>query len=341
MQEVILFYNGLEVPTRQILDSKGVIPSRTAANANIAIQEMAEHSQKWHNGTSTRTRSTDTSDGLAFIQAQLNNLGMEIKKVNEKVYAAQVGCELCKGSHYTKDFPLKEERKTIKEAYYTQFGATVSVMPFLTYTNLGLDELAHTKLTIELADTTVKHPKGIAKNVLVGKGKFVFPIDFLILDMAKDVKVPLVLGRPFLSTTRAKIDVFKRRITLRVGDEKIIFKSFKHASSLIKKVYLLSLREITKLDLEARLMGETLILNRSLDPLNGDYIELNDLNEPSKLRRNQADDLKHTLEEGEVDDEPIEDIDKARCNDEVIRGLDEYPSFCDLDKKSISTVLII
>ncbi|GJR39438.1 hypothetical protein Tco_1215122 [Tanacetum coccineum] len=123
MQEVILFYNGLDVPTRQILDSKGAIPSKTAAAAKTAIQEMAEYSQKWHNGTSSRTRSTETSDGLAAIQAQLNNLRREIKKVNEKVYAAQVGCELCKGPHYTKDCPQKEEGKTLEEAYYTQFGA--------------------------------------------------------------------------------------------------------------------------------------------------------------------------------------------------------------------------
>ncbi|GJY50331.1 homeodomain-like protein [Tanacetum coccineum] len=119
--EVILFYNGLEVPTRQILDSKGVIPSKTAVDAKVAIQEMAKYSQKWHNGTS-RTKSTKTSDELAAIQAQLNNLGREIKKVNEKVYAAQVGCEQCKGPHYTKDCPLKEVGKTLEEAYYTQFG---------------------------------------------------------------------------------------------------------------------------------------------------------------------------------------------------------------------------
>ncbi|GJX56840.1 hypothetical protein Tco_0286737 [Tanacetum coccineum] len=88
MQEVILFYNGLDVPTRQIFDSNGVIPSKTVADAKIDIQEMAEYSQKWHNGTSSRTRSTETFDGLAAIQAQLNNLGREIKKVNEKVYTA-------------------------------------------------------------------------------------------------------------------------------------------------------------------------------------------------------------------------------------------------------------
>ncbi|GJW43363.1 formin-like protein 1 [Tanacetum coccineum] len=84
---------------------------------------MAEYSQKWHNGTSSKARSTKTSDGLDTIQAQLNNLGREIKKVNEKVYAAQVGCELCKGPHYTKDCPLKKEGNTLEEAYYTQFGA--------------------------------------------------------------------------------------------------------------------------------------------------------------------------------------------------------------------------
>ncbi|GJZ87424.1 retrovirus-related pol polyprotein from transposon TNT 1-94, partial [Tanacetum coccineum] len=58
MQEVILFYNGLDIPTRQILDSKGAIPTKTTADAKIAIQEMAEYSQKWHNGTSSKARST-------------------------------------------------------------------------------------------------------------------------------------------------------------------------------------------------------------------------------------------------------------------------------------------
>ncbi|GJU36404.1 reverse transcriptase domain-containing protein [Tanacetum coccineum] len=200
-------------------------------------------------------------------------------------------------------------------------------MPLLTYLNLGLGELAHTKLTVELADRIVKYPKGIAENVLVRIGKFTFPVDFIILDMPEDIKVPLILGRPFLSTARAKIDVYKRKITLRVGKEKIIFKSVKPASSLIKRVYMLSLRERMELDLEARLMGETLVINRSLDPLNGDYIELNDLNEPFELRRNQGDDLMPTIEEGKV-------IEEFRTRDEDLdTGIDDYPSYCDDDKK--------
>ncbi|GKC62197.1 hypothetical protein Tco_1089795 [Tanacetum coccineum] len=208
-------------------------------------------------------------------------------------------------------------------------GASVSVMPLSTYLNIGLGELAYTKLTVELADITVKHPKGIAKNVLVGIGKFIFPVDFIILDMPEDVKVPLIIGRPFLSTAHAKIDVFKRKITLRVGDERIIFKSVKPASSLIKRVYMLSLRERIELDLEARLMGETLVLNRSLDPLYGDYIELNDLNVPLEVRRDQVDNLMPTIEEGEVIDKPMIDIIKTRNNE----SFDEYPSFCDFDRK--------
>ncbi|GJT06074.1 hypothetical protein Tco_0840536 [Tanacetum coccineum] len=98
-------------------------------------------------------------------------------------------------------------------------GASISVMPLLTYLNSGLGELAHTRLTVKLADRIVKYLKGIAENVLVGIGKFAFPIDFIILDMPEDIKVPLILGRPFLSTARSKIDVYKRKITLRVREE--------------------------------------------------------------------------------------------------------------------------
>ncbi|GJY87348.1 hypothetical protein Tco_0501976 [Tanacetum coccineum] len=208
---------------------------------------------------------------------------------------------------------------------FVNLGASVSVMPFLTYLNLGLDELAHTRLTVELADRTVKYPKGIAENVLVGIGKFIFPIDFIILDMTEDIKVPFILGRPFLSTACAKIDVYKRNITLRVGEEKIIFKSVKPASSIIKKVYMLSLRERIELDLEARLMGETLLLNRSLDPFSEDYIELNDLNEPIEIKRNQGDDLMPTIEEGEV----IEEF--RTSNEDLDTRIDDYPILEDMD----------
>ncbi|GJV74019.1 uncharacterized mitochondrial protein-like protein [Tanacetum coccineum] len=195
-------------------------------------------------------------------------------------------------------------------------------------------ESAPMKLIIELADRTIKRSKGIAENMLVGIDKFVFPIYFIILDMPEDIEVPLILGRPFLYTTHAKMDVFKRRIALRVGNDKIMFKSDNPTSNIIKKVYVLGLRERMELDLEARLMREALFLNSLLDPKYGDYIELNDLNKRWELMRNQeVDDLGPTFEEGEVIDRPMIDIIKTWDDDEMIEGIDEYLSFCNFDRK--------
>nr|GEV19911.1 hypothetical protein [Tanacetum cinerariifolium] len=124
--------------------------------------------------------------------------------------------------HYLMEMqePSKKWLNTLRNGTMEHLGASVSVMPLLTYLNLGLGELAHTKLTAELSDKTMKYLKGIVENVLVGIGKFVFPIDFVILDMLEDIKVPLILETPFLSTARTKIDVFERKITFRVGEER-------------------------------------------------------------------------------------------------------------------------
>nr|GEX29332.1 hypothetical protein [Tanacetum cinerariifolium] len=169
------------------------------------------------------------------------------------------------------------------------------------------DIIVTTTPTIEVTKTTVKE-KILSVSAASAKraGLSVIPfstylnLDFIILDMPEDIKVPLIHKRPIFSTAHAKINVFKKKITLRVGEEK---KSVKPASSLIKMVYMLSLRDRMELDLEAKLMGETLVLNRSLDPFFGDYIELNNVNVPLELRRDQADDLMPTIEEGEVVEE--------------------------------------
>ncbi|GKA12762.1 hypothetical protein Tco_0692308 [Tanacetum coccineum] len=401
MQEVVLFYNRLDVPTQQILDSRGAIPSKTAADAKVAIQEMAEYSQKWHNGTS-RTRSP----------------------------------------HYTKDCPLKEEGKTLEEAYYTQFGApfqgggyratapgfyqrnntnpsyqerrqsmeetlskfmgesakrhkensnlikeirastdaairnqrasikTLEIqigqmskvlqetgfgsLPSSTKTN-PRDHVKSISTTIKADASSIRRKEGLygpqfSKTYSYGAshidnsipqkekdpGSFTLPcyinnvcFDNAFADLgASDIKVPLILKRLFLPTACANIDVFKKKITLRVREERIIFKSVKPASSLIKRVYMLSLRERMELDLETRLIGETLVLNRSLNPLNGDYIELNDLNVPLELRRDQVDDLMPTIEEGEV----VEEF-RARNDARMVSEIFGYPSDCDHDKK--------
>ncbi|GJV44449.1 retrovirus-related pol polyprotein from transposon TNT 1-94 [Tanacetum coccineum] len=114
--------------------------------------------------------------------------------------------------------------------------------------------------------------------------------------------------------------------------DETLFQAWERFKELLMKCpqhYLteMHLRERMELDLEARLMGETLVLNRSLDPFLEDYIELNNLNEPFELRRNQGDDLVPTIKEGEV-------IEEFRTRDEDLdTRIDDYPSYCDDDKK--------
>nr|GEY14334.1 hypothetical protein [Tanacetum cinerariifolium] len=296
--EVILFYNILEVPTRQILDTKGAIPTKTVSNAKVAIQEIRE-----------------------------------IKKVNEKVYAAQVGCEQCKGPHYTKDSPLKKDGKTLEEAYYTQFDVAIHNQGELIKT-LEIQIRQMSKVVQErgfgsLPSYTETNPRDYVKLILTTIEADTNLIHhFVILDMPEDVTVPLILRRPFLSTAHAKIDVFKRKITLRVREENIIFKSIKPASSLIKRVYMIGLRERIELDLEDRLTGETLVLNRLLDPFFEDYIELNDLNVPLELKRDQVDDLMPPIKEGEV----VEEF-RVRNDARIVSKIFRYPIDCDHDKK--------
>ncbi|GKC93650.1 DNA-directed DNA polymerase, partial [Tanacetum coccineum] len=101
--------------------------------------------------------------------------------------------------------------------------ASISLMPYTMYEKLGLGEPKDTIMSLELVDRSIQYPRGIIENVLIKVDEFVLLIDFVILDMAEDSRVPIILGRPFLATTQAMIDVFNKKITLRVGDDEVIF----------------------------------------------------------------------------------------------------------------------
>ncbi|GJV86862.1 reverse transcriptase domain-containing protein [Tanacetum coccineum] len=89
-------------------------------------------------------------------------------------------------------------------------------------------------MSVRLADRSFQYPVGIAENMLVEVGKFTFPADFVILEMEEDSKVPLILGRPFLHTADAVIQVKQKQLNLRVGTERMIFNidsAMKHSYS--------------------------------------------------------------------------------------------------------------
>jgi len=103
-------------------------------------------------------------------------------------------------------------------------GASINVMPYTLFQKLGLGEPRPTRMTLQLADRSVHHPRGIIEDVLVKVDKYIFPADFVVLDVDEDVEVPLILGRPFLRTSKALIDMDGGEMTLRIGEEKITYR---------------------------------------------------------------------------------------------------------------------
>nr|GEX75376.1 reverse transcriptase domain-containing protein [Tanacetum cinerariifolium] len=102
--------------------------------------------------------------------------------------------------------------------------ASINLMPLSIWKKLRLPTLNDTKMVLELADRTISKPTRVAKNVFVKVGKFYFPTDFAILDFVADPRVPLILGRPFLSIAYALIDVYEGEITLRHDDQSLRLK---------------------------------------------------------------------------------------------------------------------
>ena len=102
-------------------------------------------------------------------------------------------------------------------------GASINLIPLSIYRKLGLGEVRLTNICLQLAERTVKELEGIVDDVLVRAEKFIFPVDFLILDFVEDEDVPLILGMPFLYTAKAIIDVYDRTLTLRVDEESCKF----------------------------------------------------------------------------------------------------------------------
>ncbi|XP_050894273.1 uncharacterized protein LOC127101006 [Lathyrus oleraceus] len=99
--------------------------------------------------------------------------------------------------------------------------ASASLMPLSIYKKLGIGTVQDMRMTLQFADRSVRQPYGIVEDVLVKIDKFVFPVDFVILEMPKDEEIPLILGKPFLETGRCMIDIEEGTMTLKVYDEEL------------------------------------------------------------------------------------------------------------------------
>ncbi|GJS51482.1 reverse transcriptase domain-containing protein [Tanacetum coccineum] len=122
-------------------------------------------------------------------------------------------------------------------------GASINLLPHSIYKKLGLEALTPTRMTLELANRSITHPMGIAEDVVVRVDGFTFLADFVVVNFEPDPRVPIILGRPFLRTAKALIDLYEETLTLRVGKEELVYyadkseknkdKNFVHAISVI------------------------------------------------------------------------------------------------------------
>jgi len=105
-------------------------------------------------------------------------------------------------------------------------GAIINLMLLSMLKKIGSIKLQSTRITLQLANKTVKHPCGVVEDLLIKVDKFYFLVDFMVMDTAEDAKVPLILGRPFMKIVRVIIDLNKRKLKVIVEDEEVNFNVF-------------------------------------------------------------------------------------------------------------------
>ncbi|GJW08281.1 reverse transcriptase domain-containing protein [Tanacetum coccineum] len=174
----------------------------TAIEALESIQEKADHSHIWHKEESDKKTSNKSV-----------KLPPKEKDPGSFVLPCVIG------------------NTTVSNAL-ANLGASISVMPFSMFKRLALGNPIPVNMIIEMADRSMHSPKGIVENVIVKIHKFIFLVDFIILDIVEDNKVPIILGRPMLATAHARIDVFGGKILLEVGKEQVIFNANEGATPI-------------------------------------------------------------------------------------------------------------
>nr|GEZ07195.1 hypothetical protein [Tanacetum cinerariifolium] len=188
-------------------------------------------------------------------------------------------------------------------------GASINLIPLSIWKKLRLLTSNDTKMVLELANRTISKPTGIAENVFVKVRKFYFPVDFVVLDFIADPRVPLILGRPFLSTAHAIIDVYEREIILRQDEQSLTLKcgdtlsiSYNEFQSL-NKIDLIDAGQSDSEEIENFLNDNSIpigVANSMLDP-EGDILYLERLlsEDPFPLPSMNSNQAKSYIEEPE------------------------------------------
>ncbi|GJU44653.1 DNA-directed DNA polymerase [Tanacetum coccineum] len=142
-------------------------------------------------------------------------------------------------------------------------GASISLMAYTMYEKLGLGEPKPTRKSLKLVDRSIQYQRGMVKNVLIEVDTFVLPIDFVIMDMPEDSRIMIILGTPFLATAHAMINVFNKKITLRVGDDEELLENDQLDSFLLEDLE----KSNNQSDLEScNSKGDNFVNNSDVEP---------------------------------------------------------------------------
>ncbi|XP_073153614.1 uncharacterized protein [Henckelia pumila] len=158
----------------------------------------------------------------AKIDSQFAKFLEVFEKLNINIPFADALMQMPSYAKFLKEI-LSNKRKLEEHA---MISASINLMPYSVFRKLSLGEPKSTRMSLQLADKSIKYLRRIIEDVLVKVKKFIFPVDFVVLDMEEELNMPLILGRPFLATGKALIDVQKEELLLRVGEKKISFDMF-------------------------------------------------------------------------------------------------------------------
>nr|GFA35133.1 reverse transcriptase domain-containing protein [Tanacetum cinerariifolium] len=246
LTQIDTFYNGLNENDQDFLNAAtgGNLLSKTTREALNIIENKStvRYSRYKLNvsrmNTTSRVNASKTDDSFADALLLMQKFAPTIKSLlsnkDQLFELAKIPLNENCSAMLLKKLPEKlgDPRKFLIPYYFPRMdvchalvdlGASINLMPLSIWKKLSLPKLTPTRMTLKLADRSITCPKGVAEDVFVKVGMFHFPTDFVVVDLEADPRVPLILGRSFLRTGRALIDVYREEITLRVNDEAVTF----------------------------------------------------------------------------------------------------------------------
>nr|GEW85458.1 reverse transcriptase domain-containing protein [Tanacetum cinerariifolium] len=225
LHQIDTFYNALTQSDQDSLNAvaDGNLLNHTPRDALTIIENKSKVRALQNKPVVSKVNTTTSSSSPSLDITALTDIVKELvitNKANQQasVKAIEETCVTCGGPHLYDEclatdgntlMLLQPRGPTIKEETDTK--------------KPSLPDLTLTHMTLELATRYFAYPAGIAEDVFVQVGKFTFPADFIVVDYDFDPRIPLILGRPFLTTARALVDVYGEELILRDGDEKLIF----------------------------------------------------------------------------------------------------------------------